>query len=391
MFDVMPDEWRVCELAELATIKTGKTPSTKDAAYWGGDIPFVTPSDMIDAPYLNAIERSLSSQGAAASTVVPAGTVLFTCIASIGKSCVLTEQSAFNQQINACIPKPNVDAYFLYYALKTRTEQFKDMAGTTAVPIINKSSFGATALSIPPLDEQRRIAEVLRSADIARKETERASVAAENVLRAYLRRAFEKATNEESARPLESLLKQIIDYRGVPPPKSGSGVPLITAKNVRLGYLDPEPREFIAEQDYDAWMRRGIPSAGDILFTTEAPLGFVAEFPAYKAALGQRTITLVADPRQIDRLYLKWLLLSPPVQHLVHRHATGSTAKGIKQSTFRKLCVQVPSLDEQREVAAICESMWGALADARAAQHRLRILSEQLADDLLSARARVPS
>ena len=65
---------------------------------------------------------------------------------------------------------------------------------------------------------------------------------------------------------------RFIDYRGKTPEKTAGGVPLITEKNVRFGYVNPEPQEFIAHADYDAWMTRGIPQVGDVLFTTEAPL-----------------------------------------------------------------------------------------------------------------------
>ena len=66
-----------------------------------------------------------------------------------------------------------------------------------------------------------------------------------------------------------------IDYRGKTPPKTTSGIPLITAKIVKNGMIQ-EPQEFIAENYYDEWMRRGIPQKGSVVFTTEAPLGEVA-------------------------------------------------------------------------------------------------------------------
>jgi type I restriction enzyme S subunit len=163
----VPDQWRSVQLDEVARIVTGKTPDTKHRSYWGGDIPFVTPSDIKADPWLRNVERYLSAEGAKFSSVVPTGTVMFTCIASIGKSCITEQVSALNQQINACVPGPEVDAYFLYNALQARVPDMIDLAGTTAVPIINKSTFSKIRLNLPPLDEQRRIAEVLRSVDEA--------------------------------------------------------------------------------------------------------------------------------------------------------------------------------------------------------------------------------
>ncbi len=71
-------------------------------------------------------------------------------------------------------------------------------------------------------------------------------------------------------------LAKFIDYRGKTPDKINSGVPLITAKNVRFGFISREPYEFVSEKEYTDWMTRGFPRLGDILFTTEAPLGNAA-------------------------------------------------------------------------------------------------------------------
>src|ERR1700687_4376631 len=93
-------------------------------------------------------------------------------------------------------------------------------------------------------------------------------------------------------RPLGEILADVIDYRGKAPPKSDSGVQLITARNVRPGSLDLTHKEFIPEQEYESWMNRGIPTPGDLMFTTEAPLGNVCMFPITgKFAVGQRIVS----------------------------------------------------------------------------------------------------
>jgi len=87
--------------------------------------------------------------------------------------------------------------------------------------------------------------------------------------------------------PLEDAMDAIIDYRGKTPKKTDSGIPLITAKIVKNGRINPT-QEYIAEADYDAWMQRGIPQKGDVVLTTEAPLGEVAQLNGEKIALAQR-------------------------------------------------------------------------------------------------------
>ena len=90
---------------------------------------------------------------------------------------------------------------------------------------------------------------------------------------------------------LEDVIDKFIDYRGKTPDKKGSGIPLVTAKIVKAGKILP-PNEFIAPEDYDSWMTRGLPEIDDIVLTTEAPLGEIALIKDKNVALAQRIITL---------------------------------------------------------------------------------------------------
>lgn len=159
--------------------------------------------------------------------------------------------------------------------------------------------------------------------------------------------------------PLNSSLLRVIDYRGKAPPKSEAGVPLITAKNVRLGWLDMSNDEYIDAEQYDTWMSRGIPRAGDVLFTTEAPLGNVALFPHEgKFAVGQRLLTLRANPKKCLSSFLLQSLLGPRMQRRIDYHSTGSTAKGIKSSVFVNIpFVRPKDLAEQQRIADCLTSL----------------------------------
>lgn len=152
--------------------------------------------------------------------------------------------------------------------------------------------------------------------------------------------------------PLEEWMESIIDYRGKTPTKTDSGIPLVTAKIIKSGRIET-PSEFIAEDDYDEWMRRGIPKGGDVVITTEAPLGEVAQLPNQKIALAQRVITLRGKQGVVDNTYLKYLLLSSEFQHDLESRATGTTVFGIKQSVLRKIELSFPDFGEQKAIANI--------------------------------------
>ena len=91
--------------------------------------------------------------------------------------------------------------------------------------------------------------------------------------------------------PLTKQLDSIVDYRGKTPEKTEEGTFLVTAKNIKDGKICYElSKEYVREADYEEIMHRGIPQIGDILFTTEAPLGQVANVDRTDIALAQRII-----------------------------------------------------------------------------------------------------
>ncbi len=150
--------------------------------------------------------------------------------------------------------------------------------------------------------------------------------------------------------PLEEVMEAIIDYRGKTPKKTNEGIPLITAKIVKGGRIS-EPAEFIAESDYDSWMVRGLPEIGDVVVTSEAPLGEVAQLTDSNVALAQRIVTLRGKKGVLNNDFLLSAMQSSYVQHQLESRASGSTVKGIKQSELRKVLLPIPPEDEQIEIA----------------------------------------
>ena len=148
-----------------------------------------------------------------------------------------------------------------------------------------------------------------------------------------------------------------IDYRGKTPPKTTSGIPLVTAKIVKNGMIQ-EPQEFIAENYYDEWMRRGIPKKGSVVFTTEAPLGEVARIRTDdKLAFAQRIIVLEPKIKQLSADYLFYALQDRVLKGRIQARSTGTTVIGIKAAELKKVEIDLPSLEEQEKIAAILCSL----------------------------------
>jgi type I restriction enzyme S subunit len=164
---------------------------------------------------------------------------------------------------------------------------------------------------------------------------------------------------------------RFIDYRGRTPEKTASGLRLITAKNVKMGFLQMEPLEFIAPETYESWMTRGIPQMGDVLFTTEAPLANVAQLDtSEKVVFAQRIIVLQPHQSNIDRTFLKYLLLSDVTQRRIHEKGTGATVKGIKASLLKTIEIAFPPLPEQQRIVGILDEAFDGIATAKANAER---------------------
>lgn len=147
-------------------------------------------------------------------------------------------------------------------------------------------------------------------------------------------------------------LAKFIDYRGKTPKKVESGIPLITAKNVRFGYINRQPCEYVTQEEYKSWMTRGFPKLGDLLFTTEAPLGNIAIVDIEEPfALAQRVICFQLHNPDMA-CFLKWLFMSPLFQLQLLNNSTGMTATGIKASKLKEIPIPVPPLSEQRRIVA---------------------------------------
>jgi type I restriction enzyme S subunit len=178
--------------------------------------------------------------------------------------------------------------------------------------------------------------------------------------------------------PMEELFR-FVDYRGRTPTRTASGVRLITAKNVRMGHVANNPVEFIDKQAYKAWMTRGFPENGDLLFVTEgATMGYVGtiEFK-FVFALAQRTIDLQPYLRDCSRFFL-FTLMSPMFQQAILTNSTGTAVKGIKAAKLKRIRVPLPPRAEQLriiakvdELMAMCDQLESRLTTAQTEAARL--------------------
>ncbi len=157
-------KWNKVKIQEMGEIRTGTTPKNNQEGVYGGPHYWVTPTD-IKSKEIYQTNKTLTDSGLQSGRVIPANSVLVTCIASIGKNAILRRKGSCNQQINAITPNQNFNVDFVYYAITHAEPILHRLAGQGGMEIINKRDFSEVELFVPCLEEQNAIAAFLSSLD----------------------------------------------------------------------------------------------------------------------------------------------------------------------------------------------------------------------------------
>jgi type I restriction enzyme S subunit len=280
---------------------------------------------------------------------------------------------------NVCQPRPGVIAG--YYAHTVREMSRAQWILALAKGVRERSTdfryemFGNQFVPLPPADEQ---AAIVRFLDHANRKIDGFIRAKRKLIgllneqkQAIIHRAVTRGLDPDvplkpsgipwlgeipkhwDVWPFVRCCIERADYRGATPEKVESGVFLVTAKNIREGWIDYETsKEYVRPEDYGRIMRRGLPRIGDVLFTMEAPLGHVALVDREDIALAQRIIRFRLDVKTLLPQFCSFAMNSPYFQNQLVVRATGSTAQGMKASKLPQLVLVMPPVSEQEAILA---------------------------------------
>ena len=398
-FDI-PDSWEWVRFGDVGLLKNGKTPKKEDISS-DNIYPYFKVKDMNNNNlYMenakNWVGEKYSRQ------VMPKNTIIFPKNGGAiltAKKRILTQDSLVDLNTGGLIPYNDLNHKFIFYLFLSL--DIKDFVKGSAVPTINSKKLKETLVPLPPLEEQSRIAAkiaqlfaLLRKVEsstqqYAKLQTLMKSKVLDLAMRGKLveqdphdepasvllekikaeKRKMIKEKKIKKSKPLPPItddekpfdipdswewvrlgdVYHFVDYRGKTPHKISSGIRLITAKNVRNGYIKLEPEEFISLEEHKERSTRGLINKGDIFITTEAPMGLVAlnNFDE-PIATAQRLITLQKVSKYQDSSFAAFQMQSSFFQKELQQKATGSTVKGIKASNLKQVLILIPPLAEQR-------------------------------------------
>ena len=278
----------------------------------------------------------------------------------VGRACLIPEMDCrMITAVDCSIIRFNeilVPDFFVYYSQssKYQNEISNKTTGTTRKRVSRKN-LEMIPIPVPPIAEQEKIVAELDclSGIIEKKKQQLKEL--DNLAQSIFYEMFVPESKNWEKMKLIDIYK-FIDYRGKTPTKILEGIPLITARNIRRGYIDYSVKEYISEEEFAGRQSRGIAQKGDLLFTTEAPMGYVAIADLEVFSTGQRLITFQKKHTiDVNNTYVLHYLLSDEFQMELNNQATGATVKGIKGSKLEQMLIDCPPMQLQKDFASKIE------------------------------------
>jgi type I restriction enzyme, S subunit len=419
-------DWSKAPLSEVTSlIKDGSHGSHFDV---DGGIPFLSAKDVRDGKLfipsdcrrISQFDFSLIHKN---YQIKPAD-ILLTIVGTIGRACLVSETDPqFSVQRSVAILRPNrVDAEYLYHFVRSYDFQknMRDFINASAQGGVYLSSLAKCVVGYPIAKaEQTKIAEILSALDRAVEQTEAVIAKQQRIKTGLMQDLLTKGIDEHgnirseaiyefkdspmgripvewNCEMLQDVLELIIDYRGRTPKKIGmewgdGEIPALSANNVEMGKINFSKDTYYGSNAlYRRWMTGGIVLKGDVVMTTEAPLGNVAQIPDRRQYILSQRVILLRGKRNIlvnDFLadYLTW----ERFQNAMAVQSSGTTATGIQRKKFEKLFIALPKPKEQEIISQRINGLTENVNSESATLSKLQSLKIGLMQNLLTGKVRV--
>lgn len=402
---IIPSDWKITPLKEFAKVVTGKTPPTKDSNYWNGKIPWFTPSDIGGKRDLFTSERKLSEKGYESNSAkLPPESVLVTCIASIGKNAITGVWSSCNQQINAILPNDNFNSNYLYYWISNNTPYYETNAAKTAVTIINKATFESLPVVLPPLPEQRKIAEILTTVDDHISETEalieKTKILKQGLMQQLLTKGIghtEFKDTEIGRIPVEWKVVELQHMFSRVRTKNTVGNTNVLSISAELGLvsqLEYFNNIYASKNTSNYFLLEKADFAYNKSYSSGYPMGVIKPLEKYESGIvSPLYICMRPKPDIISNTFYKYYFdsdkLVKAISPIAKEGARNHGLLNVAVPDFFSMPVALPPLSEQRQIAAILTSVDDQIDTYQAKLTSLTRLKTGLMQQLLTGKIRV--
>lgn len=385
----IPTSWSMVRIDDIGIVVSGGTPSTKEPEFWGGEIPWITPSDLskYNEIYISAGRRNLSKIGLeySSATILPKNSILFSSRAPIGYVAIAKNELSTNQGFKNIILTKHTNPKYIYYYLKTIKEIAEGLASGTTFLELSSLKFKGINVPLAPVEEQNRIVEkieeIFSELDKSTKEFDNTintiNLQRKNIInRAVKGRLTEdwRKTNQNDIKnsllkisglsiknpqipkewlfiQLADLTTKITDGTHHTPSYTKEGYHFISVKDIRDGQVKFEDTKFISEEQHINLTKRCNPEEGDILITKSGTIGRLAIVPKEpEFSLFVSVALIKVDKTLLDSKYLMYCLENYINSINIAEDIKGAVQKNFHLEDIRATRIPYCSLLEQRKI-----------------------------------------
>lgn len=370
-------------LGDLADVVSGGTPKRSEPSFFGGDIPWVKIGDMLQGN-VTSTEETITDAGLSSSSakLLPAGTLLLSIFATIGRTAVLGIDAATNQAIAGLKVRDSsvVDRHYLRRYLEYASEGLANQGRGVAQANINLSILRSHKVPLPPIEDQRRIAAVLDAAEAPRAKRRQTLTKLDSLTQAIFVDMFGDAVSGDSGWPVESLADVVAEGTTVTygivqaGEEYPGGVPYIRTGDIVDGRIRIDGLRRTDPAIADKFPRSCV-RAGEIVMSIRATVGTTAIVPVSLDGSNLTQGTARISPGEsVDGTYLLEYLRSDVSQRWIQRQVKGATFREITLGRLREMPVLLPPLRLQQEFAESCQQT----GQLRTALEESRVQLEEL-------------
>jgi type I restriction enzyme S subunit len=413
--------WELKRLDAIGTIHSGSTPSTANAAYWNGEIVWITPHDLSMLHTRNLTESSnrITNKGlqACSARLLPANSIVISSRAPIGYVALPTVEFCTNQGCKSIKLRRNYHPDFAYYNILFNAERLRHVGEGTTFAEISKSALSKVEIAFPTsLIEQAKIAEVLDKADHAIFRTE-AMVAKRRRIRLgltndLLRYGIDKNGTVRSDRthafkesicgkiPSEWIVQPLGDVADIIdpnpshryPPSSDWGVPIASTENFEgENDFDLVNCDTVPIGVYESQYRRCKYQASDVIFARKGRIGLARPYGNEKKVFSHTIVIIKSkNPKQAINEFLLWVVRAHAFfVEIDKRMNSNSGVPTLGVQFLARVPIRLPKVDEQERIVSVLAAAEANISKERAALEKLQVLKAGLMQDLLTGRKRV--
>lgn len=420
--------WEVVPIEDIGIVHAGGTPSRSQTAFWGGSIPWVTPGELtkLASKWLVETRECITQDGLAnsATVLLPPNTLLVTTRATIGAVAIASVPVATNQGFKNIVPVRSADPIFYYYVISALTSELSRLASGSTFDEISRRDFVRVSVPRPPLPEQRRIAEILDTADRAIGETEALISKLKHMKTGLMHDLLTRGLDERGqlrdpdarpeqfketplgripreweVRPLGQLIDSVVDGPFGSNLKTGHyieepGVRVVRLQNIGTGYFNDADKAWVSE-DHAQTLRRHQVLPGDLLVASlgddNHPIARACMYPDdFQPGIVKADCFRLRLVKSLAlHKYVMYVLDCPSTRGDINLLGQGVTRDRVNLSIVRQIRLRVPAVSEQHRIVEILDAHDARIRAEEAYRDKLKLQKKSLMDDLLTGRVRV--